>query len=101
MEQLHFFDLTSGLKLALWAHDDIAHDTGLSKTAPSPTAFTIGHNVSLKGEVDEIMDQARSAGATIIKNAQDTFYGGYAGYFQDPDGHLWEIVWNPALVPPD
>jgi catechol 2,3-dioxygenase-like lactoylglutathione lyase family enzyme len=96
-----FFDLTSGLKLAVWAHDDIAHDTGLPKTAPSPTAFTIGHNVSRKDEVDEVMDQARNAGATIVKNAQDTFYGGYAGYFQDPDGHLWEIVWNPALVPTD
>lgn len=96
-----FFDLTSGLKLAVWAHDDIAHDTGLPKFVPSPTAFTIGHNVSRKDEVDEVMDQARSAGATIVKSAQDTFYGGYAGYFQDPDGHLWEIVWNPALVPPD
>lgn len=94
-----FFDLTSGLKLALWAHDDIAYDTGLPKTAPSPTAFTIGHNVSGKDEVDEVMGQARSAGATIVKSAQDTFYEGYAGYFQDPDGHLWEIVWNPALVP--
>jgi uncharacterized protein len=96
-----FFDLTSGLKLAVWSHDDIAHDTGMPKTAPSPTAFTIGHNVSRKDEVDEVMDQARTAGATIIKSARDTFYGGYAGYFQDPDGHLWEIVWNPAFVPPD
>ena len=43
------------------------------------------------------MDQAAKAGATIIKQAQYTFYGGYAGYFQDPDGHLWEVVWNPAL----
>ncbi|PSH65294.1 VOC family protein [Phyllobacterium sophorae] len=96
-----FFDLTSGLKLALWAQDDIAHDTGLPKTAPSPTAFTVGHNVSRKDEVDEVMEQARIAGATIVKSAQDTFYGGYAGYFRDPDGHVWEIVWNPALVPTD
>jgi uncharacterized protein len=73
----------------------------LPKSSPSPTAFTIGHNVSRKDEVDEVMDQARSAGATIVKSAQDTFYGGYAGYFQDPDGHLWEIVWNPGLVPTD
>jgi catechol 2,3-dioxygenase-like lactoylglutathione lyase family enzyme len=96
-----FFDLQSGLKLAVWAQDDIAHDTGLPKTARSPTGFTIGHNVSSKSEVDDVMEQARKAGATIFKEAQDTFYGGYAGYFQDPDGHVWEIVWNPAFLPAD
>lgn len=94
-----FFDLQSDLKLAVWAQDDIAHDTGLAKTARCPTGCTIGHNVSSKAEVDEVMEQARRAGATIVKEAQDTFYGGYAGYFQDPDGHVWEIVWNPALLP--
>jgi uncharacterized glyoxalase superfamily protein PhnB len=51
--------------------------------------------VNTKGEVDAVMDQAKRAGARIIKPARDTFWGGYAGYFQDPDGHLWEIVWNP------
>ncbi|HEV2563463.1 MAG TPA: VOC family protein [Microvirga sp.] len=94
-----FFDLQSDLKLAVWAQDDIAHDTGLVKTARCPTGCTIGHNVSSKAEVDEVMEQARRAGATILKEAQDTFYGGYAGYFQDPDGHVWEIVWNPAFLP--
>lgn len=49
-------------------------------------------------EVDEVLEQARRAGAVIVKEAQSTFWGGYAGYFQDPDGHLWEIVWNPHLV---
>lgn len=96
-----FFDLQSGLKLAIWAQDSIAHDTGLPKTARCPTGFTIGHNVSSKGEVDAVMEQARKAGATIFKEAQDTFWGGYAGYFQDPDGHVWEIVWNPAFLPAD
>lgn len=96
-----FFDLQSGLKLAVWARDDLAHDTGLPKTAPCPTGFTIGHNVATKGEVDAIMEQAEKAGATMLKQAQDTFYGGYAGYFQDPDGHVWEIVWNPAFIPAD
>jgi uncharacterized glyoxalase superfamily protein PhnB len=47
------------------------------------------------------MARAHAAGATIVKKPQDTFYGGYAGYFQDPDGHLWEIAWNPAMLPPD
>jgi uncharacterized protein len=96
-----FFDLQSQLKLAVWAQDDIAHDTGLPKTARCPTGFTIGHNVSSRGEVDEVMERARRAGAAIFKEAQDTFYGGYAGYFQDPDGHVWEIVWNPAFLPAD
>ncbi|MBO1905105.1 VOC family protein [Microvirga sp. 3-52] len=96
-----FFDLQSQLKLAVWEQDDIAHDTGLPKTARCPTGFTIGHNVSSRGEVYEVMERARRAGAAIFKEAQDTFYGGYAGYFQDPDGHVWEIVWNPAFLPAD
>jgi catechol 2,3-dioxygenase-like lactoylglutathione lyase family enzyme len=92
-----FFDLQSGLKLALWKRDDLAWDAGIPKTVNSPTDFSIAHNVSSKAEVDAVMDQARTAGAVIVKAAHDTFYGGYAGYFQDPDGHLWEIAWNPQL----
>jgi len=94
-----FFDLAGGLKLAVWAEDDLAHDSGLAKSWPSPTAFSIGHNVASRGEVDAVMDQARRAGADIVKPPSDTFYGGYAGYFRDPDGHLWEVVWNPANIP--
>jgi uncharacterized protein len=96
-----FFDLSGGLKLALWAQDDIAFETGLPRTAVSPTAVTIGHNVLRREDVDEIMSQAQRAGARIVKAAQDTFYGGYAGYFADPDGHLWEVVWNPQMLPTD
>ncbi|POF30025.1 VOC family protein [Roseibium marinum] len=96
-----FFELSGGLKLAIWAQDDISHDTGLPKQPVSSTAVTIGHNVLRREEVDEIMSKARRAGAEIVKIAQDTFYGGYAGYFKDPDGHLWEIVWNPQLLPTD
>ena len=96
-----FFELSGGLTLAIWSQDDIAHDTGLTKTPISSTSMTIGHNVTHKDEVDEIMDAAACAGAAIIKAAQDTFYGGYAGYFRDPDGHLWEIVWNPHRLPAD
>jgi catechol 2,3-dioxygenase-like lactoylglutathione lyase family enzyme len=91
-----FFDLQAGLKLALWPRKSVAHDSKLAVGAPSATEFSIGHNVASKTEVDAVMDQARKAGAVIVKQAQDTFYGGYAGYFQDPDGHLWEIAWNPA-----
>jgi catechol 2,3-dioxygenase-like lactoylglutathione lyase family enzyme len=92
-----FFDLQSGLKLALWKRDDLAWDAGIPKTAGSPTELSIGHNVNSKDEVDSVMDQARTAGATIVKASHETFWGGYAGYFQDPDGHLWEIAWNPQL----
>lgn len=90
-----FFDLQSGLKLALWSRDDIAYDTNIPKTPRSATELTIGHNANSKKEVDAVMEQAKRAGAKIIKEAEDTFWGGYSGYFQDPDGHLWEIVWNP------
>ncbi|MBO0778898.1 MAG: VOC family protein [Ktedonobacteraceae bacterium] len=94
-----FFDLQSGLKLALWKRDDIAYDATIAKTVPSPTEFTLGHNVRSQEEVDLVMEQARRAGAKIIKPAQDTFWGGYAGYFQDPDDHVWEVLWNPQLLP--
>jgi catechol 2,3-dioxygenase-like lactoylglutathione lyase family enzyme len=96
-----FIDLQDGVKLALWPRKSIAHDTGLPLGAPSATELTLGHNVSTKAEVDAVMQQAKDAGALIVKPAQDTFWGGYAGYFQDPDGHLWEAVWNPQLLPQD
>jgi catechol 2,3-dioxygenase-like lactoylglutathione lyase family enzyme len=92
-----FFDLQSGFKLALWPRDSIAHDTKIPKTPRSPTEMTIGHNVNTKAEVDAVMDQAKRAGARIVKGAGTTFWGGYAGYFQDPDDHLWEVVWNPQF----
>ena len=94
-----FFDLAGGLKLAIWKQADLAHDAGLVVTARCPTAFSIGHNVGRREDVDRVMEEARAAGADIVKPAQDTFYGGYAGYFRDPNGHLWEVVWNPANLP--
>ncbi len=90
-----FFDLQPGLRLALWPRASIARDAGLPVQPPSTTDLTISHNVNSKEEVDAVMAEAGRAGAKIVKAAQDTFWGGYAGYFQDPDGHLWEVVWNP------
>jgi catechol 2,3-dioxygenase-like lactoylglutathione lyase family enzyme len=90
-----FISLQSGLKLALWPRASIAHDTGLPQGPASPTELTLGHNVDSKAEVDTLMAQATAAGAVVVKAAHDTFWGGYSGYFQDPDGHLWEVVWNP------
>ena len=96
-----FFDLTGSMKLALWSLADIAHDTGVAEAPVSPTAVTIGHNVAKRADVDAVMAQAERAGARIVKPAQTTFYGGYAGYFTDPDNHMWEIVWNPQFLPAD
>jgi len=90
-----FIQLQPGLRLALWPRTSIAHDTGLSVTPASSTEMTLGHNVTSKAEVDSVMTKARAAGAAVVKAAHDTFWGGYSGYFQDPDGHLWEVVWNP------
>ena len=75
-----FFDLQSGVKLAIWNREDIAHDTGVNQTPKSPTEFTIGHNVGSKKEVDMVMEQADKAGAVITVPAHDTFWGGYSGY---------------------
>ena len=90
-----FFDLHAGLKLAIWPRKSLAHDSGLPLTAPSAIELSIGHNVGSRTEVDAVMAQASNAGAVIVKAAHETFWGGYAGYFQDPDLHLWEVVWNP------
>ncbi len=89
------FDMQPGLKLALWPHKSLAYDIGLAASSPNPTNFSLGHNVTSKEEVDTVMVQAKAAGARIVKTARGTFWGGYAGYFQDPDQHLWEVVWNP------
>jgi len=90
-----FFDLQANLKLALYPRQSLSKDSGLPLTKSGGLEFSIGHNVSSKPKVDAVMQQAKDAGATIVKIAQDTFWGGYAGYFQDPDGHLWEVAWNP------
>jgi hypothetical protein len=83
----------------LFARRNIAHDAGLPVQPSSATEFTLGHNVSSESEVDAVMAQARLAGGTIVKPAGKTFWGGYAGYFQDPDGHLWEVAYNPQMLP--
>lgn len=91
-----FFELQAGLRLALWPRASLAHDTGIPVGPRSSTEICLAHNVGSKQEVDEVMTQAARAGAAIVKPPQDTFWGGYGGYFQDPDGHLWEVAWNPG-----
>ena len=92
-----FFLLKGSLTLALYPRKEVAWDAQVAQGPKSPTEFTIGHNVNSKDEVNEVMAHARRAGAQITKPAGPTFWGGYAGYFQDPDGHLWEVAWNPQL----
>ncbi|RIX52161.1 VOC family protein [Paenibacillus nanensis] len=90
-----FFDLEGGLRLAIFERDNLALDAKINPAQPNPAEFTLGHNVGSKEEVDQVMEEVRKAGATVTVPAHETFWGGYSGYFQDPDGHLWEVVWNP------
>ena len=96
-----FFELQSGLKFAIFERANIAHDAGVPQSARGPTELTIGHNLAGEAEVDAVMAEAIKAGARLVKPAQNTFWGGYAGYFADPDDHLWEILYNPAFLPQD
>ena len=96
-----FFDLQPGLRLALWPRASLAHDAGMPLGAIGTLDVCLAHNVASRGEVDQVMAQAERAGASIVKSAQATFWGGYAGYFQDPDRHLWEVAWNPQMLPAD
>jgi catechol 2,3-dioxygenase-like lactoylglutathione lyase family enzyme len=96
-----FFDLQAGLKLAVWPRKSLAHDCGIPLEPASRSEFLLGHNVASKAQVDAVMEEARRAGALIVKPARDTFWGGYTGCFEDPDGHLWEVAWNPQWAVPD
>lgn len=93
-----FIQLQNGLGLALWERKSLAHDTGLPQGPRSATEMALAHNVGSEAEVDAVLAQAVAAGATLTKPAGETFWGGYAGYFQDPDGHVWEVAFNPQLV---
>ena len=93
-----FFELESGLKLGLWPRRSLAADSGLPLQPASSTEFSLAHNVASQPEVDAVMQQAERAGARVVKPAQPTFYGGYAGCFLDPDGHLWEVAFNPGFA---
>jgi hypothetical protein len=92
-----FFDLQGGMKLALWPRNSIEQDVGVPRGSRSATEFMVAHNVNSTADVDAVMNQAKRAGAKIVKPARKTFWGGYAGYFQDPDDHLWEVAWNPQI----
>jgi len=91
-----FFNLNDDLILALYPRVALAKDAKVPVGPPSASELSIGHIVGSKAEVDALMRQAGAAGARVTDPARDRFWGGYSGYFQDLDGHLWEITWNPA-----
>ncbi len=90
-----FFSLNDDLILALYPKAALAKEAKVPVSPSSPAEFSIGHNVRSKQEVDAVMKQAEQAGARITDPAHDRFWGGYSGHFQDLDGHLWEVAWNP------
>ncbi len=96
-----FFELHAGLRLALFARADLAREAGVGAGPRSATEGALSHNVGRRDEVDEVLREAERAGAIILRPARATAWGGYAGWFRDPDGHLWEIAWNPARTLPD
>lgn len=96
-EGVAFFQ-TGGMALALWPRTDLAKDANLSAERSGFCGLAIAQNLRSKREVDEVLAEAGRAGASIVRSAHDTFYGGYAGYFADPDGFLWEIAWNPGFA---
>lgn len=97
-----FFELQAGLKLALWPRASLAADTGLSVGPRSATEVALAHNVASEAEVRELLARARAAGATVLREPGPAFWGGYTACFQDPDGHVWELAYNPKWpLPPD
>jgi hypothetical protein len=93
------FLLDDGLMLSVYPRSELAKDAAVPLTAPKPGEFSIGHVVASRAEVDEVIAQAGAAGAAVTEPPHDRPWGIYSGYFHDPDGHLWEIIWNPALDP--
>jgi len=92
--EVAFFTL-NGTWLGLYGREALAEDATVAPEGGGFESFALAHNVHSEVEVDEIMDQAVKAGATLVKKPQKVFWGGYSGYFKDPDGHLWEVAHNP------
>jgi catechol 2,3-dioxygenase-like lactoylglutathione lyase family enzyme len=93
------FELENGVILSLYSRTNLALDANEPVGTPNSVEFSIGHLVQSKEEVDAILDQAKAAGATITEAPYHRPWGIYSGYFKDPDGHLWEIIWNPGSAP--
>lgn len=100
-DEVAFFQL-GGVILSLWSRASLAADMGVVDEARGFGGFAIAHNVRAKDDVDALLKEAEGAGARILKSGTATDWGGYIGYFADPDGHTWEVAWNPAFpIAPD
>lgn len=96
-EHVGFFDI-NGVVLAVFGHADLAHDAGLAAgETPAFRGISLAWNANSPEEVDSILAHAVGAGARLVKNGRKVFWGGYSGYFADPDGHLWEVAHNPHV----
>lgn len=93
-ENIAFF-CTGGVVLALFPYDLLAEDARLPSEGEGFRRVSLAHNVAEREQVDEALEEAVAAGATLIKPAEDVFWGGRSGYFADPESHLWEVAWNP------
>jgi hypothetical protein len=97
-EETVFFQ-AGGQAVVLWARDKVAADAGIDDDGTSTFGgILLAHNVASRDEVDRIVNAAASAGAEVTKVPSETFYGGYAGFFRDPDGHVWEVAHNPGFI---
>lgn len=94
-EDVVFFQLAGGVGLGLFSRKSLAEDAHISEIGSGFGGMTLAQNLESKTEVDRVMAIAVAAGGTLLKAAEDVFWGGYSGYFADPDGHAWEIAWNP------
>jgi catechol 2,3-dioxygenase-like lactoylglutathione lyase family enzyme len=97
VEQTVFFQ-AGGLAVVLWGRQQLAADAGVADPGAGWGAVALAHNVRSRAEVDEVLAAATAAGGELTRPAAETFYGGYAGYFRDPDGHLWEVAHNPGFT---
>jgi uncharacterized protein len=97
-EETVFFQ-AGGMALILWGRAKLAGDSGVPDQGPGGfDGVVLAHNVRSRAEVDAVLAGAARAGAEISQPARETFYGGYAGCFRDPDGHVWEVAWNPGFT---
>jgi catechol 2,3-dioxygenase-like lactoylglutathione lyase family enzyme len=95
-ENIAFFEM-GGIMLSLYPRDKLAEDITISPDGSGFPGFTLAHNVDSPDAVDATLQEAVDAGATLVKPGQKAFWGGYSGYFTDPDRYYWEIAWNPYL----
>ncbi len=95
-EGITFFQ-AGGMALALYPRDELARDANVASDGRGFSGMALAYNTRHREEVDSVLAQAQAAGANVVKPAQEAFWGGYSGYFSDPDGFLWEVAWNPSF----